>query len=306
VNNAPTGGRLTKNERREQAREQARLLREEARKKEKRNRILLQSGIVVGVLAVVAVIALVIVNSVRPAGPGPANMASDGVVIQAGGEVLRTPALEPGETPAPAPTPTGSEVIQIQVFVDYMCPFCGQFEATNAEYLRSLVESGAASLEILPISFLDRSSMGTAYSTRAMNAVGCVADQQPDSVLRFHELLFENQPPEPSEGLTNDQLVEFAREAGAKSASVESCIREQRFKDWTEAATDRSMGERGVGGTPTVYVNGQVYTGTVFGQQYSGSLTDQATFRQFVNSAQGVQFLEDSAATPSPTPTATP
>ena len=89
MNNASTGGRPSKNERREQAREQARELREAARKKEKRNRILLQSGIIVGILAVAAVVVLIIVSSVKPASPGPQNMASDGLLIQAGGEVLR-------------------------------------------------------------------------------------------------------------------------------------------------------------------------------------------------------------------------
>jgi len=293
VNNASTGGRPSKNERREQAREQARELREAARKKEKRNRILLQSGIIVGILAVAAVVVLIIVSSVKPASPGPQNMASDGLLIQAGGEVLRTPALQPGETPTPNPTP-GADVIQIQTYVDYMCPYCGQFEATNAEYLRTLVESGAASLEIFPLSFLDRVSLGTAYPTRAMNAFGCVADQQPDAALTFNELLFANQPAESTGGLNDDEIVELARQAGAKSASVETCIRDQQFKSWTDAATDRATQDRGISATPTILVNGQMY---------EGSLTDQATFRQFVAAAQGAQYVEDSAVTPTPTPT---
>ncbi|HWL02726.1 MAG TPA: thioredoxin domain-containing protein [Microbacteriaceae bacterium] len=294
MNNASTGGRSSKNERREQAREQARELREAARKKEKRNRILLQSGIIVGILAVAAVVVIIIVSSVRPASPGPQNMASDGLLIQAGGEVLRTPALQPGETPAPNPTPTSGDVIEIQTYVDYMCPYCGQFEATNASYLRTLVESGAASLEIFPLAFLDRASLGTAYPTRAMNAFGCVADQQPESSLRFNELLFENQPAESTAGLSDDEIVALAREAGAKSTTVETCIRDQQFKSWTKAATDRATQLRGVTATPTIYVNGQMY---------DGSLTDQATFRQFVAAAQGAQYVEDSAVTPTPTPT---
>lgn len=293
MNNASTGGRPTKNERREQAREEARELREAARKKEKRNRIFLQSGIIVGILAIAAVVALIIVSSVKPASPGPQNMASDGLLIQAGGEVLRTPALQPGETPAPSPT-SSADVIQIQTYVDYMCPYCGQFEATNSGYLRTLIDSGAASLEIFPLAFLDRVSLGTAYPTRAMNAFGCVADQQPDAALDFNELLFANQPGEGTGGLTDDEIVEFARQAGAKSAAVETCIRDQQFKAWTDAATDRATQERGVSATPSIFVNGQIY---------EGSLTDQATFRQFVAAAQGAQYVEDSAVTPTPTPT---
>ena len=54
--------KLTKNQRRDQAREQARLAREEEKKREKRNRLLLQGGIVLGVVAILAVVALVAVN----------------------------------------------------------------------------------------------------------------------------------------------------------------------------------------------------------------------------------------------------
>ncbi|MBO9579114.1 MAG: thioredoxin domain-containing protein [Microbacteriaceae bacterium] len=294
MSNTP-GGRLTKNEKRELAREQARVLREQARKKEKRNRILLQGGIIVGVLAVVAVIALVIVTSIRPPVPGPRNMASDGLLIQAGGEVLQTPGLAAGATPTPAPTADDGEVLRIQTYVDFFCPICGAFEATNAAYIRQLVESGAASLEIIPVSFLDRVSLGTKYATRAMNAFACVADGQPSAAWAFHDLLFQNQPAEQTVGLSDDELVEFARQAGAKSATVESCIRDLAFGDWVEQSTDRSTGS-GITGTPTVFVNGQ---------QYEGSVSDAATFRQFVASAQGAQFVEDNAATPTPTPTPT-
>ena len=73
--------KLSKNAKREAAREKARVNREEQKKKERRNRFLLQGGIVVGALAIVAIVGLVIVNSVKPEGPGPLNMASDGIQI---------------------------------------------------------------------------------------------------------------------------------------------------------------------------------------------------------------------------------
>ncbi len=299
----PTGGRQTKNERREQAREQAKQLREAARKTERRNRFLLQGGIVVAVLAVVAVVVVVIVSSVRPAGPGPQNMASGGLLVEAGGQVQTSTAKEAGTVPTPNPTPTDDGLIHIQTFVDYMCPYCGQFEATNAEYIKSLVDSGAASLEVVPISFLDRASLGTQYSTRAMNAFACVADSAPQNALDFHDLLFVNQPAESSTGLDDATLISLAGQAGATSPDIATCIQEQTFKSWTESATDHAMQVTGVQGTPTVIVNGQIYSGTVNGQSYNNSLTDQATFRQFVAAAQGMQYVEDSQTTPTPTPT---
>src|SRR5690242_11062097 len=57
--------RLSKNEKREAAREKARILREEQKKKDKRTRLLLQGGIIVAALAIIAVVAIVIVNNIR-------------------------------------------------------------------------------------------------------------------------------------------------------------------------------------------------------------------------------------------------
>ena len=76
--------RPPRNKRRDAVRTKATQLRVEQKKKNRRNRFLLQGGILVVALAIVAVIALVVMNSIRPAGPGPANMASDGILIGEG------------------------------------------------------------------------------------------------------------------------------------------------------------------------------------------------------------------------------
>ena len=65
--------RPSRNERREAAREKARLLREEQKKRERRNKILIQGGIIVAVVAIAALIGTLIFQSVKPAGPGPAE-----------------------------------------------------------------------------------------------------------------------------------------------------------------------------------------------------------------------------------------
>ena len=76
-----TDEKLTKNERREQAREQARLARENEKKREKRNRLLLQGGIVATVLVILGIVGLVLSQTLKPAGPGPLNMISGGATF---------------------------------------------------------------------------------------------------------------------------------------------------------------------------------------------------------------------------------
>ena len=119
--------KLTKNERRAQAREQARKMQEERRRRERLKKGLTVGGIIIAAVAVVAIVAIVIVNSIRPEGPGPENMASNGIVI---GQdfVAETTAATPagGE---PTPTEPRQDIIQIEIYQDYMCPVCGAFDA---------------------------------------------------------------------------------------------------------------------------------------------------------------------------------
>ncbi|KRE21221.1 thioredoxin domain-containing protein [Agromyces sp. Soil535] len=297
--------RPSRNERREAAREKARILREEQKKRERRNKVLIQGGIIVAVVAVAALIGVLIFQNVQPDGPGPQNMASDGIVLTAGEDggivAVETPALAAGATPTSTVPDESGEVANIVMYIDYLCPFCGQFEATNSDSLRTMVESGAATLEVHPIAILSNKSAGTRYSDRAANAAACVADSSPDSFFDFNAILFENQPEEGTEGLTNDELKALADEAGVSSVStIEQCIDDEQFKSWLRDATNRALTEPvpnsevpSITGTPTVLVNGQ---------QYGGSLEDPQEFQAFVLQATSATF-NDSEATPTPTPT---
>lgn len=299
--------RPSRNEQREAAREKARVLREEQKKRERRNRWLIQGGVIVAVLAVAGLVAGLIFNNVRPEGPGPANMASNGIVLTgAEGAItpVETPALDANEAPTPTVQDDSGTVANIVTYIDYLCPFCGQFEQTNSESIRAMIEEGAATLEVHPIAILTNKSAGTQFSLRAANAAACVADNSPSSFLDFHDLMFENQPEEGTEGLSNDEISELAKQAGVTSLStIEKCIDDEQFHTWVQDATNRALTQpvpnsdlASITGTPIVLVNGK---------QYVGSLTDPAEFQSFVLQATGETFSE-SNATPTPTPTPAP
>lgn len=287
---------VSKNDRREAAREKAKRLRAAQRRTELRNRFLIQGGIIIAVLAVVAIVAVVVVSSIRPASNGPANMASDGIVIGQGLSAVPTEALAAGSDPVP--TAEDPAVAQIRVYQDYLCPYCGDFERANGEQMESLVESGAATVEIHPIAILTARSAGTQYSLRAANAAACVADSAPDSFWAFNSALFADQPAEGTPGLSDEQLIDVADTAGA--GGVADCVTDQDFSGFIQSATDRAKegplpGSRvaNVEGTPTILVNGR---------QYTGSLTDTEEFRAFVLQASSETY---STSTPTPTPTDT-
>jgi protein-disulfide isomerase len=298
--------RLTKDQRRDYARELARLEREKRQKAQARNRILIRAGVTVGIVAILGGIAGGVWLATRPEGPGPANMISDGILLTGSdGEVtaVETPGIEDGDTPV-ATDPSDYDVpLHIVTYIDFGCPFCNLFETTNSQTIEDLVASGTATLEVHPIAILDDSFLGARYPSRAANAVACVAAYEPASFLDVSDAFFANQPAEGTEGLDNGAIVELVKGAGVDSGEVNSCINDERFKGWVTLATERATDGplpntdlEKVNGTPTVIVNGV---------HYQGSLEDPDAFTSFLASV-----MDDSSdgdeATPTPTPTPTP
>jgi protein-disulfide isomerase len=293
--------RLTKDQRREAAREAARVLREKQKRKDARNRIFLIGGTTVGILAIFLVVALVLINANKPAGPGPLNMASDGILIAGsddGVKAVETDAIPEGGEPTPTDLESLDAPVLISTYIDYRCPFCNQFEQTNGAAVQQLVESGIAALEVHPISILDRVSAGSKYSTRAAAAAACVANYEPDSFLAVNTALFAAQPPEQTTGLTNDEIVDVVKGAGVDSSKVATCIKDQEFSSWVTAATDRALADPalrtadGSFGTPRIVVNGQIY---------AGSPSDANAFQAFIAEI----YNQTGAGNPTPTPTPT-
>lgn len=300
----PPEGPASRAGKRALARQKARELRDEQRKKDRRNRRLIQGGVILASLVIVAVVALTIWSQIPTTRTGPVNMLSDGVKIGEGFVAETTAGLTPGDDPVPSEVVEGSEVIDIRVYLDYQCSACRDFEEANRAQLATWLETGAATVEFHPVALFDRYSLGTKYSTRAANAAACVANYSPDAFFDFNSLMFANQPEESTEGLTDEQITVLAKRADVISAGlIEKCITEQNYKAWVNAATARAVAgpipnstvDR-VERTPTVIVNGV---------QYTGPMDDADAFASFASISAGNAFTEKSA-TESPTPTPTP
>jgi protein-disulfide isomerase len=147
----------------------------------------------------------------------------------------------------------------VDTYVDFMCPICNSFEQAYGPTLEQLANDGEITYNIHPVSILDRASGGTEYSTRSANAAYCVAEDEPTAVLPFVQGMFAQQPEEGSSGLTDDQIIAIAQEAGASDA-VAGCITDGTYARFVTSMTRETPVQEGSGGiaTPTIVVNGEV------------------------------------------------
>lgn len=146
----------------------------------------------------------------------------------------------------------------MDTYIDFMCPVCNQFEQAYGEAIQGLVDDGTITLNIHPISILDRASSGTEYSTRSANAMYCVAAADGTAAVPFMQAMFANQPDEGSTGLTNEQILAIA--AGVGVTGIDACVNDGEYSGYVTAMTEKTPvapGAQGIG-TPTIAINGEV------------------------------------------------
>ena len=166
---------------------------------------------------------------------------------------LITPShLPAGATPEGDGVITGEGPVRVDVFIDFMCPFCRRFELSAGPALDDLIAEKLISLVHHPMNFLDGAST-TNYSTRAAAASGCAADQ--GRFLDYAHALFLSQPPEGGPGLTDAELAGIGRDIGLPDAVFTACLTEAPYQDWPPYVTARATA-LGVEATPTVVVAG--------------------------------------------------
>lgn len=205
-------------------------------KKDRQRRTLIQVGVAVVLVALVAVLGFTI-----------ASKNSD--------EGTATPAATPSSVTEDGAIRIGDANASVVVTVveDFQCPACKQFEALSGATLSELIADNTIAVDYEPISILDRAS-STNYSTRAANASMCVADADISAWPAWHKTMFEQQPAEGGAGLSDDDLNSIARTLGL---DVGTCITDGTYNDYVTSQTQQVLDD-GVTGTPYVSVNGTV------------------------------------------------
>lgn len=143
--------------------------------------------------------------------------------------------------------------IAVAVYEDFLCPSCKIFHQEAGTFLTERAEAGEITLTYYPFIFLLEQSTDE-YAQRASNAAVCVADDAgSNAYAKMHGLLMEHQPAQGGAGLSDDELLAYAKEAGADD--IKDCVAERRFTPWLEEAL-RAGRKADVSTTPTIRVGG--------------------------------------------------
>lgn len=189
-------------------------------------------------------------------------IAVAGVVI-----AMNHKASGPGADPTGSIIDTGNGAVTfgkgpntIDTYIDFMCPYCNEFEQSEGASIQQLINAGKVTLHVHPVTILNNSSNPAGYSSRAAGAFYAVAAADPGNAYAYLQALYANQPKEGSAGLTDEQLVEVAQKAGVTMTS--GLKQEITSNKYQKFALSHGL-PSGASGTPTVVVNGKMINVTM-------------------------------------------
>jgi protein-disulfide isomerase len=153
----------------------------------------------------------------------------------------------------------------IDIYADFLCPYCGQLQATYGQQIDQAVNAGQLTVNYHMVPLLNDRSDPPGYSLDSANAALAAADAGKFTV--FHDRLFAVQPQEQERGYDKGQLIQLGKDLGITdpkfAATINAGTYDQQINDAftqiqaTPALLTTSQGQTGFA-TPTVTSNGKM------------------------------------------------
>ncbi|MBS1961516.1 MAG: DsbA family protein [Bdellovibrionales bacterium] len=153
--------------------------------------------------------------------------------------------------------------VQIVAFSDFQCPYCSRGAETMHQVIKKYGSKVAISFKNYPLPFHERAEPAAEMGRCVLKVAG---DKE---FWKFHDIAFKNQ-----DKLDNENLVKFAKEAGANEAKAKDCYDKGTYK--ADIQKDSEYGNKvGVRSTPTFFINGQMVAGALPIEQFSEMIDDE-------------------------------
>jgi protein-disulfide isomerase len=209
----------------------------QAQKQQRARRLMITlSGLVVVALAVV-----ITVYFVNKKDPNAYTGALAPTTRQADGAIL---AAKPG---AKAP--------KLELFEDFQCPICHEFENSSGSTIKRLAAEGKVNVLYYPFwLFKQQTDPIRGNSQRAANAALCAPA---DKWIQYHDAIYKHQPAEGSKGFSNKDLIGWAKDLGFATPQFQQCVNGNQKQSQIDQMTNYAEQTRKVTGTPTVFLDGQ-------------------------------------------------
>ncbi len=228
----------------------------EAEQKKRDRRIQIIGGAVIAVL-VAGIIGVGVWGSRQSSDTGsslPTEIVAD-AAVPAGGNG------DGGDNPWSMPINAAAGKPTLAIWEDFQCPACASFESQYGASIEKIAADGIATVVYRPTTFIQNNfpkSPNPLSSTRAASAYGCAADAGKAEGQKFHNTVFANQPANEGDGWTNEQLIQFGKDAGItgdKLTTFESCVNAVTYQNWANNSY-LTFQSSNVPGTPAVFLNG--------------------------------------------------
>ena len=161
----------------------------------------------------------------------------------------------------------------IAIYMDFLCPGCGNLHRQLDEDLQKMIDAGQINLDLHFMAFMDRWSTDE-YSSRAANAAMYLAehDSNPEHLISFLEKMYAEdfQPEEGSNYKSvSDAKIKKQMIAAGVSKDVADKAFNREYQDWLDAIDtytpkrselwNVSGNYKGSMTTPTVTINGKFW-----------------------------------------------
>ena len=142
--------------------------------------------------------------------------------------------------------------VKVVEFADFQCPYCQLYwQQVEPTIVSDYVATGKIYYTYAPMAFLGQESVDSA------EAAYCANDQ--GKFWEYRDMLFTNHTGENVGDFTTAKLQLFAQKLGLDTTAFNECLSTGKYQTAVDDANNYASSQ-GVNSTPTIMVNGQLYS----------------------------------------------